>query len=83
MIFGIEEDNGEQLSEKVSNFFEYLGEKPRHESLRIGFKCDTGKRRPVKVKLPSSDHVHRILKQAKTLKQSSAYSGLGDHSQLH
>ena len=28
----------------------------------------------MKVKLPSTDHIPRIFKQAKTLKQSSAYS---------
>ena len=76
MIFGLEEGTGEQLSDQVSNLFEHLGEKPRHESLRLGVKCSAGKHRPVKVKLPTPDHANRISKQAKTLKQSSCYSSV-------
>ena len=53
-----------------------LGKKPRHESLGIAFKCDTGKLWPVKVKFPSTDHVHHILKQARTLKQFSTHSSV-------
>ena len=70
IIFGLEEEKGEQLSDKVSNLFEHLGERPRQESERLGWKFEVGKNRPVKVKLPTSDHVHRILRQAKNLKQS-------------
>ena len=44
--------------------------------MRLGRKFEVGKNRPVKVKLPTSDHVHRILRQAKTLKQSSCYSSV-------
>ena len=75
IIFGLEEEKGEQLSDKVSNLFEHLGERPRQESVRLG-RFEVGKNRPVKVKLPTSDHVHRILRQAKTLKQSSCYSSV-------
>ena len=76
MIFGLEEDNGEQLSEKVGNLLEHLGEKPRQESVRLGRKFEAGKHRPVKVKLPTPDHVRRVLNQAKTLKQSSSFSSV-------
>jgi cell division septum initiation protein DivIVA len=76
MIFGLEEEKGEQLSEKVGNLFQHLGEKSRQESVRLGWKFEAGKHRPVKVKLPTSDHVQRILKQAKILKQSSSYSSV-------
>ena len=72
----LEEEKEEQLSEKVIILFEHLGERPHHESLRLGSTCDTGKYRPVKVKLPTPDHVHRILKQAKSLKQSPSYSSV-------
>ena len=48
IIFGLEEEKGEQLSHKVSNLFEHLGERPRQESERLGWKFEVGKNQPVR-----------------------------------
>lgn len=76
MIFGLEEESGENLSEKVGDLLQHLGEKPRQESERLGGKFEAGKHRPIKAKLPTADHVQRILRLAKTLKQTSTYSSV-------
>ena len=76
MVFGLKEEPNEQLSQKMDNFLLHFGEKPRHESTRIGMKTKGDNPRPVKIRLSSSVHVHRILKLAKTLKDSESYSSV-------
>ena len=79
IVYGLREEKTENLSSKVDNLLEQFGEKPRHESSRIGTQSDPQKPRPVKIKLPSSASVHSILQAAKTLKQSSDYRSVYIH----
>jgi len=72
MVFGISEETGENLINKVAAVFEEISEKPSFEAARIG-KESTDKTRPVKVSLRSSDTVHQILAKAKTLKTSTTH----------
>ena len=41
MVFGLDEEEDEQLHEKVTAIFEELGEKPRHEAVRLGLQKDS------------------------------------------
>ena len=50
MLFGLEEDKNETISEKVEEVFVSVGEKPSFVASRIGKKSN-GKARPVKVTL--------------------------------
>ena len=46
------------MRNKISEILDYLGEKPRRESVRIGVeRSESGGQRPVKVSLASSGHV--------------------------
>ncbi len=68
MLFGIGEDDKENIEEKICELFTELGEKPRVTAVhRIG-KRISGGIRPVKVNFSSSASVQQILSQAKRLK---------------
>ena len=41
MVFGLDEEEDEPLQEKVTAIFEELGEKPRHEAVRLGLQKDS------------------------------------------
>ena len=74
LIFGKEEKSNEDLSKTVTAIFEDLNENPRIvECRRIG-DVQHGKRRPIKIRLSSSDAVHEVLRKAKHLRQSAANS---------
>ena len=68
VIFGLEENENEELSDKINYVFEHIDEKPRFDAVRIGMKS-AGKVRPVKVKLPNSTAVHQILVKCKELRR--------------
>ena len=81
MVFGLAEEDGEQLDGKLSSVFMELGEKPRVEAVRIGRRPEAGtacrsvkvtlvKVTPVKVTLASSTAVQQIMSKARTLKHS-------------
>ena len=72
MIFGKAEVENEDVGDTVANVLNDMNEKPRPiECLRVGKVTDTtGKPRPIKVKLSSSDAVANILRNAKLLKNS-------------
>ncbi len=72
MIFGLKEESGEKLNQKVSNVLEQIGAKPRVEAVRIG-KQTTGKTRPVKVTVNCSSTVHQILVNSKDLRSVAEY----------
>ena len=67
MIFGLEEDDGELLADKVCDVFQVLEEKPRVEATRVGKKV-SGKVRPVKVILSSSTIAHQIRMKSRKLR---------------
>ena len=66
MVFGLCEEQNEDICAKVSDVLESLGEKPRVEACRIGKKSPTAPR-PVKVSLSSSSIVQQILKSSSKL----------------
>lgn len=79
LIFhGIQEEEGEDLKEKVGAVFSHLKEKPLFTTpCRLGVgAAGTSKVRPVKVTLSSYDVVIKILKKAKDLKDSSELSSV-------
>ncbi len=70
MVFGLAEDDGEQLDDKVSNVFMSLGEKPRSAAVRVGRRSEEGTGcRPVKVVLASSTAVRQLLLKARLLRR--------------
>ena len=69
VIYGLKEDTGEHLSEKVSSIFEALGEKPRVEVCRIGRETTEQVTRPVKVVFSNSTCSRQILSKSKNLRQ--------------
>ena len=73
MVFGLDEEEDEQLQEKVTAIFEELGEKPRHEAVRLGLRKDSKTSRPTKVTLSNSVSVQQILQKAKSLRGSEKY----------
>ena len=68
-IYGLEEDNEEQIFDTVSSLFEELGEKPRVDACRIGKRGNVAVPRPVKVVLTSSTVARQILVKAKGLRR--------------
>ena len=71
MVFGLAEEEGEQIEEKINGLFAELGEKPRVTVNRIGRKSPGASPvcRPVKVTLASSTAARQILTKARNLKQ--------------
>ena len=66
MVFGLCEEQNEDICTKVSDVLESLGERPRVEACRIGKKSPSATR-PVKVSLSSSSIVQQILKNSSKL----------------
>ena len=75
MLFGLEEEKNETLSNKVGEVFVSVGEKPSFVASRVGRKSDN-KARPVKVTLTGNGSVHQILKKASRLRTVQAYKSV-------
>ena len=75
MVFGLGEENNEQLEEKMSEVFQELGEKPTLVASRVGrvSEASSSKSRPVKVVLSSSVNVDHILAKSGKLKQTQRF----------
>ena len=58
--------------------FDFLGEKPKQESVRIGLKSEKGTNRPrqVKLSLASATHAQQILITARRLRDSERYKAV-------
>ena len=41
MVFGLDQEEGEQLDEKVIAIFEEISENPRHKGVRLGLRRDS------------------------------------------
>lgn len=67
MIFGLPEQESEQLDGTLSEVFEQLGEKPKFEAVRLGKKRENVVR-PVRVVMSSSFTAQRILGKSKNLR---------------
>ena len=73
MVFGLTEDDDEQLDEMVTEIFQQLGEKLRADSIRLGKKTSNSAARPVEVSLSSSNFVHQILSKSKNRRRSDKF----------
>ena len=77
VVFGLVEEEKEQLESVVGELLSDLGEKPRVSASRIGVKSSESRSkpvcRPVKLSLPNSSAAHQILMKAKTLKEMPKY----------
>ena len=75
VIFGLAEEDGEKVTEKVGEVFEAVGEKPTVEACRIGKKKTNLENacRPVKVTVSSSLMVTQILTKARKLRLSEKF----------
>ena len=69
VVFGLTEEAGEKLCDKISGVFEQINVKPHFEAVRVG-KKSADKARPVKVLLGNSSTVLQILVKAKELRLS-------------
>ncbi|KAL5252502.1 hypothetical protein ACHWQZ_G015322 [Mnemiopsis leidyi] len=71
IIFGLTEENGENLNAKVGEMFTYLEEKPLFSTpTRIG-NSSGGSVRPVKLSLASATMVSPLLAKSQRLRQSN------------
>ena len=67
LIFGLEKEPEEKISEKVGQVLEELGETPKLEANRIGHKAKQQTPRPVKVSVSHSIVVSQILSKARKI----------------
>ena len=73
LVFGLQEEDGEVVGERVSELFWTLGEKPRPEEVLRLDKKSTGQHRPVMVKLRNSAAAARVLKKSQDLRNSEKF----------
>ena len=79
MVFGLKEDKGENLADKVHELFSSVGEKPCIEdSVRVGTTAEKENStvRPVKVILRSSDTVNQLLRKSGKLRGLENYKSV-------
>ena len=78
IVFGLPEVAEESTVERIEEMFEFLGEKPKQESVRIGMKSEKrpDRPRPVKVSLASATHAQQILRSARRLRGSEQYKAV-------
>ena len=75
MLYGVKEDNSTEPDVAVSNVFDEIGEKPPVSNcVRVGKQNSSGRPRPIKVTLKSSEAAMKIQRKAKVLKNSPATS---------
>ncbi len=76
MIFGLSEEDNEQLENKVCEIFQELGEKPKVTVSRVGRSAGAQKCRPVKVYLTSSNIAYQILMKSGRLKSAPQFKNV-------
>ncbi len=80
IVFGLQEEEGECLQQKITEVFEELGEKPRADVTRFGRndKDIEGKLkpRPVKVTVTSSTCVRQILLKSRNLRKVARFKSV-------
>ena len=67
IMFGVQEESGENLKNKVSKIFEAIDVKPRFVAERFG---KSSEKRPVRVTVDKAETAFEVLKSAKKLKES-------------
>ena len=76
IVFGITEEQTEDLDSRVNGLLEQLHEKPKIMSCsRIGLK-KSGKTRPIRFAVRNPDIAYHILRKAKTLKDVAGYQSI-------
>ncbi|KAL5254356.1 hypothetical protein ACHWQZ_G013964 [Mnemiopsis leidyi] len=73
LVFGLPDEEGEELEARISEVLEEVGQKPKVEVQRLGKKKTSTTTRPVKVRLSSSLIVHKILANARKLRLSAKF----------
>ena len=69
MVFGLGEEDEENLEEKIGELCTDLGEKPRITAVnRVGRRNSDGTCRPIKVSFSSSTSAQQLLSKARRLK---------------
>ena len=68
ILYGVGEEEGEQLSGVVSEVLDAVGEKPHFEATRVGWKRPGSTVRPVKITLRTSTAARQILMKTGKLK---------------
>ena len=76
VLFGLEEEQGENVSDKVSEVFNELSVKPKFEATRIGVVKSDGSIRPVKVVLKNSATTREIIAKAVKLRGSELFKSV-------
>jgi hypothetical protein len=74
MIFGLPEQENEEVNSLVIKVFRTIVEKPRIEACRVGKQAAGRKVRPVKVTAACSTIVDQILARSKSLRKSEKFS---------
>ena len=73
VVFGMSEENGEKVTEKITELFEDLGVKPKFTAERVG-KVKMGDiKRPIKVVFKNSQIARQVLANAPKLRQSAKF----------
>ena len=72
VVFGLAEEDSENLDGKIVSLFEEIEEKPSFEAVRVG-KVSEDQIRPVKVSVRNCETVRQLLLKAKELKTTTAY----------
>ena len=73
MVFGLSEEDNEDVTTKVNELLSAIGEKPRTDVCRVGKKNSDGKPRPVKVVTSSRTVAEQLLLKGKRLKLLEKY----------
>ena len=73
MIFGLKEETGEDIANKVNEIFGEINEKPRFEAKRFGQNKHGENVRPVRVVLQNSQTSRQILVKAVKLRVSERF----------
>jgi hypothetical protein len=78
LVFGLKEEDGENVEEKITEVLQEVGEKPRLEATRLGRRGSGpgNSCRPVKVTVASSTTVRQILMNARNLRQVERYKSV-------
>ena len=77
VVFGIAEEQTEELNSKVNGLLEQLHEKPQIIACsRVGNLSKSGTTRPIKFTLRSSDIAYQILRKAKLLKDIEGFQSV-------
>ena len=72
VVFGLVEETGEKVEEKLTELFGELGEKPKFTAKRIG-ETKQDKNRPVKVTFRSSNISRQVLTKVSKLRGSTKF----------